>query len=1181
MPGPGGERENGSGLKAGLWEELLTGELRGRLDRTELIPEVADLADGEAADRHSRHLAAVVARVILDLPEEQQAAAGARLVAELLHRLGREHDEPDGRVLHALWERLPTGEPRRLRRPLTPVLDTTVLTNAHGEPSLAHELRAEIESANAIDMVVAFLRRSGVRPLAAELRRHTSAGKRLRVLTTTYTGSTEALALDDLAALGAEVRVSYETGATRLHAKSWIFQRAPSTTTAYLGSSNLTRTAQQTGLEWNVRVSAARNPDVIDKLRLVVDSYWENGDFVHYDRAEFVRRTSEGAGTRFSLHLSPAGIELRPYQDTLLERIEVARGQGHHRNLLVAATGTGKTVMAAVDYRRLRRRLPRARLLFVAHREELLRQSRATFAHAVGEGGFGELWVGGRRPVHFEHVFASIQSLSAADLADLPDDHFDVVVVDEFHHAHAPTYRRLLDHLRPTELLGLTATPEGSDGTAVAVAFFGGRIAAELRLWDAVDSGYLVPFAYYGVHDGTDLGNVPWRRGRGYEPAALTSLYTADHAWVRLVIAEVLRTVSDVHRMRALGFCVTVAHARWMADRFNEAGIREVAISGDTDVAARRSALRDLASGNLSVVFAVDLLNEGIDVPEVDTLLMLRPTESGTLFLQQLGRGLRRADGKAVCTVLDFVGNQRREFRYDRKYRAMLGGISRTRAQRAIEGGFPFLPAGCSADLDPVAQQVVLRSIRESLPSTWPARVADLRSLGDVDLATFLDETGLDLEDVYATGRSWTALRAAAGLAVPGGGEDDAALLRAVGRLGHVDDPDRIAAYRSLLEGAAPPDLASLAPRDRRLARMLFGSLSTMPAASPLEAGLTQVWAHPQVRAEARELLGLLAARLSHLGADLGPALVDVPLRVHARYTRIEVLAALGAGAGGLAPPAWQSGVWHEASVPADVLAFTLDKSRGGFSPTTRYRDAALSPELVRWERQTATSVQRVRCGRRVTGVAADRRAACTGTGTVDQHRGSAPCTGRPRSGGVVAEQQRPPAVLVEAVEHDGPDPDEVGVVEDERQAPRHGVEARRLWGVEARVGQIGLVDDPRDVPQHRVVQPVVAQHRLEGAVGPVVGELHPGDVERDRLARKRRAVLDEGELRLDIDEPADEPGAGDAIDMAVGPGHPAHQARSGPVEADTVGLGACRLPGWEASASIARTARSRAGGAT
>jgi hypothetical protein len=217
------------------------------------------------------------------------------------------------------------------------------------------------------------------------------------VLTTTYTNSTEARALEDLVARGADVRVSYDTTNTRLHAKAWIFHRAASTTTAYVGSSNLTHTAQQTGLEWNVRLSAARNPDVIAKMAAVFESYWESNDFVRYDRDEFRRRTLVDDSEDF-LRISPVGIELRPYQEALLERVALARHQGHHRNLLVAATGTGKTVMAAVDYARLRPTLARSRLLFVAHREEILTQSQATFAHALRDGAFGELWVRGGPP---------------------------------------------------------------------------------------------------------------------------------------------------------------------------------------------------------------------------------------------------------------------------------------------------------------------------------------------------------------------------------------------------------------------------------------------------------------------------------------------------------------------------------------------------------------------------------------------------------------------------------------------------------------------------------------------------------------------------------------------------------------------------------------------------------------
>ena len=940
-------------LGAGLWELLITEQVEQRLSGMKLERDIEDLRNAEAADRLSRHVAAVIARLIEDAPETEQRAAGLAIVRGVLRHLGALTEEPDGRVLHGLFERRPTGEAARLRRPLTPLLDTTLLTNAPGEPAIAHELAAEIESAGAIDVVMAFIRRSGLLPLLRELRRHCEAGRPLRVLTTTYTNSTESRALHELAALGADVRVSYDTGNTRLHAKAWLFHRAASTTTAYIGSSNLTHTAQQTGLEWNVRLAAARNADVISKMTAVFESYWESGDFVPYDRAEFERRTSIDTAAPL-LRISPLGIELRPYQEALLERIALARHQGHHRNLLVSATGTGKTVMAAMDYLRLRGHLRRARLLFVAHREEILTQSRDTFAQALRDPAFGELWVRGRRPARWDQVFASIQSLASADLANLAPDHFDVVIIDEFHHAEAPTYQRLLEHVRPVELLGLTATPERADGLDV-LARFDGRIAAELRLWDAIGGGYLVPFAYYGVHDGTNLTSVPWRRGRGYDPDALTNVLTGDHAWAHLVIDQVRQKVTDPRRMRALGFCVSVAHARFTAERFKEAGIAAVAIWGETPPDERRAALADLADGRVAAVFTVDLFNEGVDVPEVDTLLLLRPTESATLFLQQLGRGVRRADGKAVCTVLDFVGLQRTEFRYDLRFRALLGGASRRAAVDAVAGGFPFLPAGCSAQLDAVAQDIVLRSIRESLPSTWRARVAELRSLGDVGLGRFLAESGLDLEDVYGGGRSWSRMRQEAGLPVPGPGPSDEALLRAVGRLAHVDDPLRIETWQRWLSADEPPVLGSLNPAEQRLTRMLFGSVSNLPPSAPLTDGIRQVWDHPRVRGELQQLLDVLPAQIQHVDEDLG--LGDaIPLRVHARYTRHEILSALGVGTR-LGPPRWQSGVWWAADEHIDAFAFTLDKTSGSFSPTTRYRDYAINRELIHWESQSATSL--------------------------------------------------------------------------------------------------------------------------------------------------------------------------------------------------------------------------------
>ena len=416
-----------------------------------------------------------------------------------------------GTVLRAVLGGTPDGA-SKMPEPLIPLLDTTLLTNAPGEPRVGNQLLTELHSADRIDLVMAFIRRSGIAPLLDTLRSHCQSGRELRVLTTTYTGSTEGRALDALSELGADVRVSYDMSTTRLHAKAWLFHRRSGFSTAYIGSSNLTYSAQISGLEWNVRVSGARNPDVIDKVAAVFESYWNSGDFVAYDAETFAAETL--GPVRPSGFLESDELRPEPFQERLLEQIALARERGHHRNLLVSATGTGKTVMAAIDYARLRDRLPRSRLLFVAHREEILEQSLATFRHGVRDYAFGELWVGGQRPRQFDHVFASIQSLNAAGFGSLEPGHFDVVIVDEFHHAAAPSYRALLEHVTPTELLGLTATPERSDGLPL-LNWFDNRIAAELRLWDAIDQHRLSPFVYYGIHDGLDLRQVPWRRSQG------------------------------------------------------------------------------------------------------------------------------------------------------------------------------------------------------------------------------------------------------------------------------------------------------------------------------------------------------------------------------------------------------------------------------------------------------------------------------------------------------------------------------------------------------------------------------------------------------------------------------------------------------------------------------------------
>ena len=952
----------------GLYETLVTEALDARL---ETLPgdrraQTDALRTAEAADRIAWHIASVVERAIEMLPESQRARAGVALARSLVDRvvegtavaeLGAQRPREPAGVLRAVQRLQPDGQPAPIDAPLIPLLDSALLTNSPGEPNVGSQISAEIASADRIDLIMAFIRRSGILPLREKLRRHVADGSRLRVLTTTYTGSTEATALDWLEELGADIRVSYDTTGTRLHAKAWLFHRESGFSTAYVGSSNLTHWAQATGLEWNVRISGARNRSIIEKVAAVFDSYWEEADFEPYERERFGAAVARDRPEAQRLVLSPIEIRPYPFQARLLELIELSRERGHHRNLLAAATGTGKTVMAALDYQRLRARLPRARLLFVAHREEILIQSRNTFAHALRDANFGELWVGGKKPEEFEHVFASVQSLNASGVDAIPPDHFDVVIVDEFHHAAAASYKRLLEHLEPVELLGLTATPERSDGLPV-LHWFGDRIAAELRLWDAIDQHRLTPFAYYGIADRLDLREIPWKKGQGYDERALTDVITGTDVWARSVLHQFIEHFGNPPNVRALGFCVGVDHARYMARVFNQHGVPAVAVTGETKDDERKRALRDLERGDVCVVFSVDLFNEGVDVPTADALLMLRPTESPLLFLQQLGRGLRKAEDKAVCTVLDFVGHHRKEFRYDRRFRALLGG-TRTDVIRQVEQGFPFLPAGCHMELDRVSSERVLDSIRNALPANVTQRADELRELvahqGDVTLKQFLDAIGLDLDDVYAGTYSWSDLRDRAGLDSAPVGEHEEVFRRACGRLLHIDDPERLATWRRWLQRDTPPTVG-VSERDDRLLRMLLGQLlDQVPGAGEmsLHDGAAVLWAHPQVRRELDELFEVLDSRVSHLTPDLG-ILPDVPLHVHARYTRIEILAACGVGEGAKVA-AWQTGVWYVEELPTDLLAFTLDKTGGAFSPTTRYRDYAISRDLIHWESQSVT----------------------------------------------------------------------------------------------------------------------------------------------------------------------------------------------------------------------------------
>lgn len=953
-------------LGRGLYESLITHALEKELSSLDdnLVLNRGNLRPAEAGDRLALHLYGLIASAVSSVDDKQRVERGLDLAGQLVKKLAEFVDDKsfndeapvlDSSVLHAMLFRNPDGTPEEIVAPLIPLLDTTLLTNAPGEPTVGSQLEAEIHSADRIDLIMAFIRRSGIRPFTKAFKRHCEAGRSFRVLTTTYTNSTEQAALEELVDMGADVRVSYDISGTRLHAKAWLFRRPGGMSTAYIGSSNLTHQAQRTGLEWNVRVSSARNAPVVEKMSAVFESYWQSGDFESFDKDIFAQRTEQKSCGPLIL-LAPIEIRLYPYQQRMMEQIEVARAGDQHANLLVSATGTGKTVMAAVDYARLRDRLPRARLLFVAHSKEILQQSLATYAHAIRDAEFGELWVDEQKPKEWQHVFASIQSISSSGLTHLGQDHFDVVVIDEIHHGAAESYKKLLGYIRPKELLGLTATPERADGQDI-LGWFGGRIAAELRLWDAIDDHRLVPFDYYGLHDGSDLTGVTWKRGKGYDINELTNIYTADEAWARRIIAQLKRRVDDVLKMKALGFCVSVDHARFMARVFQKHHIPAKAIWGDTPKDERKAALKELSRGTVNIIFSVDLFNEGIDIPNVETLLLLRPTESPVLFLQQLGRGLRKAESKVSCTVLDFIGQHRKEFKFHPRLQAFFGG-SRRHVEKQVQNNFPFLPSGCHMELEPKAREIVLQSIKNAIPSHWQAKAEELKAFaeeGVVSFGDYLNKSGLELEDVYMSGndRGWSSLKELAGLAVLPAGPEERVLRRACGRMLHVNDRFRLDAYRSLLSQSSTPVFDDLTSRGARIARMLVASVCEQVLAKNdgLADGLTLLWQHPQVRAELIELFDVLAGRIDHIHFPL-ISHPDVPLQIHGKYTRVEMLAAFDPR-----PIAktqsWREGVSWLSQIRTDLMVFTLDKTIGQFSPTTRYRDFAISPERIHWESQS------------------------------------------------------------------------------------------------------------------------------------------------------------------------------------------------------------------------------------
>ena len=979
-------------LPDGLYDLLLTEGLTRSLAALDPISaDVLALRGGAAeflADVITRQLAAILDDVAGD--EADKAKRQLELVNELLvmlrQRLNSSADA-NGAFTSADVVDLVTSPLRVLRAvqrdqqfPASPEIGLAVpwlFTAGKGSPSLLQEIRRELASSDQVDILVSFITVSGVRKLHDVLQQITAMGAqgqaatRLRILTTTYTGATEARALDELARLpGCEVRVSLDGRRTRLHAKAWLFQRKTGFGSAYVGSANLSGAALTGGLEWTVKLTQRAQEALFARAVAHFETLWADSEFQRYDPDNVEHRQAlaaalgrEAFGGEPTATISFFDLHPKTYQQEMLEQLDAERAHGRNRNLLVAATGTGKTVVAAFDYRNTCRvEGGRPRILFVAHREEILRQAMRTYREVLRDPEFGDLLTGSHQPERWDHLFATIDSVTSRDLvAAVGADHWHTVVVDECHRLAADRFDAFVKAVRPRVLLGLTATPERSDGQPIAQHFNerpDGSPAVELRLWHALDLQLLAPFEYYACDDATDFSAVPWDRPG--EREAVDNLVTGNDARARLVVNEWRRLASDALRSRAIVFCVSVAHAEFMTDWLNRAGLPAACVVGTTASEERRRAPQRLLSGELCALVTVDLYNEGIDLPMVDTLLLLRPTQSPVLFQQQIGRGLRLAPGKESCLVLDFVGQHRTEFRFDRLL-SSLTGLSRRELVDGVENGFGSLPPGCHIHLQRQTREQVLQGLRALTTQNWRRlktelqTYAALKGRASVRLADFLYDQALELEDVYRTGTGqgrsgWTALKRDAGLIAAEPGPEEDYFSRRFGDLLHVDDPRRLDAMAAAGARQGHPEAldAKGALGVQMLAYQIDGRHEQ--AAGP-DAFAERLERHPAIASELVELSGLLQAR-STLGANAVPGLEDTPLCLHAAYGVREVLTAVGWLTAARRAP-FQAGVLPLTSRKTELLFVTLDKSEG-YHDRISYHDYAISAERFHWQTQNS-----------------------------------------------------------------------------------------------------------------------------------------------------------------------------------------------------------------------------------
>ena len=973
-------------MKLGIYEQIINQLFEKKIssiDQTRFYIGERTIEKNEVAKLLSMHLSGIFEQMLMDVVEtvtdieENEEAAKTHalkksidLTNAIIGKLVKDFHLESGnfvsakaKILTAVIDKTQSDYPNLAKR-LKEIMPIKGLVNGElftGKGvKLYTELQKEICSANEIRLMVSFIKKRGLALLLPQLKEFTYRGGLLKVITTTYMKATDFEAVKQLAALkNTEIKITYDETSERLHAKAYVFLRETGFNTAYIGSSNISEQALDTGAEWNVKVTQMEQPRMMKTIMGAFDaSWWAEGYDTFVNGEDDIRLKAaldENSDNEIDFNVLQL---IRPfdYQQEILENLQMEREvRGHWRNLVIAATGTGKTVIAASDYKIFANSHERARLLFVAHREEILRQSIRTFQQVLCDYNFGEKWYGGKEPTNYEHVFASKDTLNnRLDDLYLPEDYYDYIVIDEVHHVAAGSYRKIIDYFKPKILLGLTATPERMDGYDITQEF-DGTISAEIRLDDALNKGLLAPFHYYGITDSVDYSEVTWNRGQ-YVASELSRIYTYNDARTGVILKslETYLTISNISNVRALCFCVDQEHAKYMAAKFTLCGLKADVLTSE-NAQMRAILYKRLKNKKINYLFVVDMFNEGVDIPEVDAILFLRPTESLTVFIQQFGRGLRKAEGKTHVDIFDYIGNCRSEFNYTNRMRAIIGRTSMS-VEEEMERNCPHLPLGCKISLEPKAKEYIIRNIKGAIKRFTTQHIIALVQNFErhhsvpLTLTTFIRIYQIPLNKLYRD-RTWNQLLCEIGIEHQQS-RFNAELRRAVLRKWLATDSYSYLSFiKNLVQKDFKVKVDMLTPVDqKRLLMFYYDLFENAGYFNNLQKMVDELATDHYLCIELKEIITLLLQRNKAYEKTDNSMLPNFPLKLHGVYTKAQIQVAIGTSTLERKSPS-REGVERNKKLKLEAMFVDIIKNREEGS-TTDYDDKALSPYLFQWDTQ-------------------------------------------------------------------------------------------------------------------------------------------------------------------------------------------------------------------------------------